>query len=80
MGVRSIVAIVGGISVLFVMLRAFSLQSEATQQAAPNATNTTGFDAATSVLEATATTGGQLPIIGLVAIVAGVLGVAYLFT
>jgi hypothetical protein len=80
MGVRSIVALVGGITVVYVMLRSFSLQSDVTTQAAPNATNTSGFAAATGVLEAAATAGAQLPVVGAVAIIAAILAVGTLLT
>jgi hypothetical protein len=80
MGVRSIVAVVGGFSVLFVMFRAFTVQSERTTAAATNATNTSTYDGATAILDAVATSGGQLPTVGLIALVAGILGTAYLLT
>jgi len=80
MGVRSIVGVIGGISVLFVMFRSWTLQSSVTTAAAPNATNTTGFEAATGILQAGATAGAQLPVVGAIAIIAGILAVGALLT
>jgi hypothetical protein len=80
MGVRSVVAVVGGFSVLFVMFRAFSVQSGRTTAAATNATNTSTYDGATAILDATATAGAQLPVVGVIAVIAGLLGAAYMLT
>jgi len=77
---RSSVGVIAAVVSLFVMVRAWNLQAGRTTAAATNATNTSAYNATAGALEATAQAGAQLPLVGLVALVAGLLGVALIFT
>lgn len=77
MAIKALVGTVGGGVIAFLMLRSWQTQFQATDTAVSSSVNSSATWQTTEiVLESTGLVAGQLPMLGLIAVVIGLLAVA----